>query len=117
MSEQVNTAVLLSAVTIACAALAWVPAIWSNPQSWPLIRAPLICASLSSLLQLTFINLVEIGAIPLAYSLRFCAIGIPCSVLAIGWAISNARKILWSVGILISSLLTIAMWLFLAMLH
>jgi hypothetical protein len=117
MIGQVNSGALFSAVAIACAAPAWVPAIWWKPQSWPLIRVPLVCASLSSLLQLMFINLVAVGAMPIAYSIGFCAAGIPCSLFAILWVVLNPRKILLSLGAAISSLLTIAMWLFLVMLH
>ena len=117
MSEQANTGVLFSAVTFACAAPAWVSAILWKPQSWPLIRIPLTCATVSSLLQLVFINLVAIGAIPLSYSLGFCAVGMLCSVVVILWAVSRPQAILLSLGFAISSLLTIAMWLFLALLH
>jgi hypothetical protein len=74
-------------------------------------------ASLSSLLQLVFVTLVATGAISLGYSLGFCAVGIPCSLFVILWAMSNPRTILLSLGAVISSSLKIAMWLFLAMLH
>jgi hypothetical protein len=102
---------------IACAAPAWVPVIWWKPHSLVLIRVPLLFASLSSLLQVMFVTLVAIGATSLGYSLGFCAVGISCSLFVILWAMCNPRTILLSLGAVISSSLTIAMWLFLAMLH
>src|SRR5690242_17301716 len=117
MSGQVNADVLFGVAAIACAAPAWVPAIWWKPQSWPLIRVPLLFATLSSLLQVMFVTLVAIGATSLGYSLGFCAVGISCSLFVILWAMCNPRTILLSLGAVISSSLTIAMWLFLAMLH
>ena len=108
---------IFSVAAVACAAPAWVPAIWWKPQSWPLIRVPLLFASLSSVLQLLFVILVAIGAISLGCFLCFCAVGIPCSLFVILWAMSNPRTILLSLGAIISSSLTIAMWLLLAMLH
>jgi hypothetical protein len=117
MSAQVNAGVLFGVAAIAGAAPAWVPVIWWKPQSLLLIRVPLLFASLSSLLQVMFVTLVAIGATSLGYSLGFCAVGISCSLFVILWAMCNPRTILLSLGAVISSSLTIAMWLFFAMLH
>ena len=80
-------------------------------------RISVMFLTLSSLLQLVFIVCVGARLIPLDYSLRFAAVGIPCAVLAIGFALRKEQKLAMQRGASIGSSLELAIWLLLITIH
>jgi len=80
-------------------------------------RFSVLFLTLSSLLQLAFIACVGARLITLDYSLRFAAAGIPCAVIAIGFALSKEQKVAAPRGILVGPTLGLVIWLVLVMLH
>ncbi len=110
----------LALIVVAIAGPAWIPIVihpgWRQTvrRSGRLMLAlGLLTASES--VQLVFLFFVNSGLLTLDYSLKFAAVGIPCSVFAlITSVIGGVRN---SVGISISSLCGILAWLFLITLH
>jgi len=72
---------------------------------------------LSSLIQLVFIACVGARLITLDYSLRFAAVGVPCVVIAIVFALSKEHELTMPRGALIGSSLGLAIWLLLITMH
>ena len=102
---------------VTCAnAPAWYPLIKKRqlPRSY---RVAVMFLTLSSLLQLVFIVCVGARLIPLDYSLRFAAVGIPCAGLAIGFAFRKEQKLAMPRGASIGSSLGLVIWLFLITIH
>jgi hypothetical protein len=114
--ERPGMDVLFSSLILAFAIPAWVPII-RNRQLWPKLRTPVITVTFSALLQLVFVNCVARGLFTLDYSLRFAAVGIPCSVLAL--VLRPKDTVTWRsrIGVILGSLLSLAMWLLLITLH
>jgi hypothetical protein len=99
---------------------AWVPIVPKRPL-WPYLKqstaltAALTLFSVSEILQLIFVGCVETGVLTLDYSLAFAGIGFTACIVALGTCLGSGIKN--AVGIGLSSLLSLAMWLFLVMLH
>ena len=108
--------ILLSALVCAFAIPAWRPSIKHGLLS-ARHRASVIVFTFAAALQLLFVVLVSIRILTLEYSLRFAAAGVPCCVLATVLAITDDVKSPVSIGVIVSSLLGLAMWLFLITLH
>ena len=116
MDAQLDVA--FSALILVSVIPAWVPIAW-NHQLWPKLGRPVIAVTLSALVQLAFVNCVARGLFTLDYSLRFAAVGIPCSVLALVLG-SKAKDSVGSrarVSVVVSSWLNLLIWLFLITLH
>jgi hypothetical protein len=108
--------ILFTLLVIIFATPAWVPII-RNRQLWPKLRQSLIALSLSGALQLVFVNGVALELFLLNYSLRFAAIGVPCSVLALVLCARSGVSSSARVGVVVSSWLSLAMWLLFITLH
>lgn len=110
----------LTVVLIVCVALftlfTWLSILLRRPMFWALFT-PTLFLTLSSVLQVTFIVLVSRNVLPLHYSLKFAALGIPLCILAL--VLVNRRKagvdLPWGVAICVS--LGLVMWLFLTTVH
>jgi hypothetical protein len=99
---------------------AWLPIVISRnwqlaPRGSTAIILALSLFTVSEVLQLLLTVFVNFGLIPLAYSLKFAAVGFPCALLALTTAVIAGTK--KSVGITVSSTLSIVAWLFLVTLH
>jgi hypothetical protein len=108
--------ILLCALVCAFAIPAWIPAIKHGPLS-ARHRASVIVFTFAAAVQLLFVVLVSIGILTLDYSLRFATAGVPCCVLATVLAVTDDVKSPVSIGVMVSSLLGLAMWLLLITLH
>ena len=73
--------------------------------------------TLSSLVQFVFIVCVGARLIPLDYSLRFAAVGIPCAVIAIGFALSREQNFAMPREASIGSTMGLVVWLLLITMH
>jgi hypothetical protein len=73
--------------------------------------------TLSSLLQIAFIVLVGKQALPLNYSLKFAALGIPFCVLALVLARRGKQSTNRPQGAVAGAWLGLVMWMFLITLH
>jgi hypothetical protein len=96
------------------------PAWYSLIKEGPLPRSYRISVSfltLSLLLQLVFITCVGARLITLDYSLRFAAVGIPCAVIAIGFAFIKEQEFATPRGASIGSSLGLVIWLLLITMH
>jgi hypothetical protein len=117
MNEGTKFTIALSALILAFAIPAWMPIVW-NGQLWPKLRKPVIAATLSALVQLVFVTCVQtLGLFTLDYSLRFAAVGIPCSVLGLVLGSKDSVSSRARVSVAVSSWLTLLMWLFLITAH
>ena len=108
--------ILFTLFIIIFAAPAWLPII-RNRQLWPKLMQPLIAFSVSGALQLVFVNGVAMKLFLLNYSLRFAAIGVPCGILALVLCARSGASSSARVGVVVSSWLSLAMWLFFITLH
>jgi hypothetical protein len=116
--ERVKFDIVFSALILAFVIPAWVPIAW-HPELWPKLKRPVGAVTLSALLQLVFINLVQIGPLTLDYSLWFAAVGGPCCVLALTLGV-NVKSSVGSpaaFGIILASGLGFAMWFFMITAH
>jgi hypothetical protein len=66
---------------------------------------------------LLFVVFVSAGFLTLDYSLRFAAAGVPGCILATVLAVTGGIKSPVSIGVIVSSLLDLMIWLFLITLH
>ena len=108
--------ILLSALVCVFAIPAWRPAIKHGPLS-ARHRASVVVVTFAAALQLLFVVLVSYEILTLNYSLRFAAAGVPGCILATVLAITDDVKSPVSIGVIVSSLLGLVMWLFLVTLH
>jgi hypothetical protein len=115
VAPELKLDLLLSGIILAFAIPAWSQAVWKSAPR-PKVWKPLSLVTLSLLEGLLFVNLVTVGPFTLDYSLRFAALGIPLSVLAI---ILSRRRSIGSAGtgVMISSALSLLMWFFLITAH
>jgi len=117
MTEETKLGILLSTLIVLFAIPVWAPIVW-NRQRWLMLKGPLIAVTLSALVQLAFVNGVQtLGLFTLDYSLRFAAVGIPCSLLALALVSKDSVSRSARIGVIGSSLLIFAMWLFLITVH
>jgi hypothetical protein len=115
VTPELKLDLLLSGVILAFAIPAWAEVVWKSAPRLKLWK-PLSLVTLSLLEGLLFVNITTVGPLTLDYSLRFAALGIPLSVLAI---ILSLRRSIDSTGtgVMISSALSLLMWLFLVTAH
>jgi len=117
MTEETKFGILLSTLIVLFAIPAWVPIV-GNRQLWPKLKRPLIAVTFSALVQLAFVNGVQtLRLFTLDYSLRFAAVGIPCSLLALVLVSKDSAGRSARIGVVVSSSLIFAMWLFLITAH
>ena len=110
MTAVIAVFILLSAIP------AWAPIV-RNHQTWPLFRPSLVLFAASAVLQLVFVGCVGAGWLLLGHSVRFAEIGIPCCMLAIVLALTSRKGAAKSIGLIVSSSLGLAVWLFFITLH
>jgi hypothetical protein len=115
MKLELKLDLLLSAVIVGFLIPAWLPIAWggnSSPNRWK----PLVLVTTSLLLELLFVNLITFGPLTLDYSLRFAAVGVPTSILALVLALKMDRNAAPR-GLFVSSGLSLLMWFFLITMH
>lgn len=108
--------IVLAALIVLAAMPAWVPIIWPGVPSVKL-RPSVIVFTFGVGLQLLFVLLVSTRIVTLDYSREFGVGGVSCCVIAIALAIADGARLRPSTGVIISSLLSAAVWLVLATLH
>jgi hypothetical protein len=114
--ELTITAIILSLVVCAFAIPAWRSTIKYAPPTNRL-RIALIIFTAAAAMQLLFIVLVWTGALSLHHSLTFAAFGVPACIVAAVLALMEFGKSRISMGVAVSCLLDLIMWLFLTTLH
>ncbi len=115
MKLELKLDLLLSALILAFAIPAWTPVVWET-NLWPKLWKPLSLVTLSLIGELAFVNSITFGPLTLDYSLRFAAVGIPLSILAIVLVLRRSIGPA-AVGLVISSVLCLTMWFFLITVH
>jgi hypothetical protein len=108
-------AVVLSVCVLLFTVPAWQPIVSGRPISMAALR-PILTLTLSSLFQIVLIALVAKQILPLNYSIKFAALGIPLCIFSIVLAEkhtgSDRRR-----GTVICSILGLIMWIFLITVH
>jgi hydrogenase/urease accessory protein HupE len=94
----------------------WLP-INSGRQLPTTYWAAVVALTFSSLLQIVFNVCVDTELIPLAYSLRFAAVGAPCCLIAMLLAIINSPKANESRRVIGCAIAGLTMWLIFTTLH
>jgi|SRR5271154_574423 len=109
-------AVVLSICVLPFTLPAWRPIILRQPISTASLK-PILSLTLSSLLQIAFIVLVEKQILTLTYSLKFAAWGVPFCVLALVLARGGTQPNNPLRGAIIGASLGLVMWMFLITIH
>src|ERR1700737_4239557 len=111
-----GVSIVLSICVLLFTAPAWKPIIFRRPISTASLR-PALSLPVSSLLQITFIFLVQKQALTLDYSLKFAVLGVPFCV----WTLVLARRAKRSNdgrrGPVLEASLGLAMWMLLITIH
>ena len=107
--------VIFAAAILTFTFLAWLPIVQRRGLSPPLWRA-LIALTFSSLLQMAFI--ICVGTLfTLDYSLRFATVGLPCCVMSLVLARTDAAKAKAYRQIVLGASWGIAIWIVFITLH
>jgi len=108
--------ILLTVLVVVFAIPAWVSVVQGH-KVWRTVWQPLIALSVSEALQLVFVNGVARGIFRLEHSLRFAAIGVPCSIVALVLCTRYKFASRARIGIVATAWLTLGMWFLLITLH
>jgi len=110
----------MAALLVALVLASVVPALLSflsKVHIWPGYRISVIACTLSALLQIVFIVLVDRQSLLLSRSIRFAAVGVPCCILALFVAGRGNSRDNKPRGAIASASLGIAIWMILVTLH
>jgi hypothetical protein len=94
----------------------WEP-ITSGRRRLPTYWAAVIALTFSSLLQIVFNVCVDRDLIPLAYSVKFAAVGAPCCLIAISLAMINLAKANEFRLVIGCAIMGLTMWFIFTTLH
>jgi hypothetical protein len=109
-------AVVLIAYVVCSTLFTWQPIFLRRRTSRASFR-PILFLTLSSVLQVTFIVLVGRDVLPLDYSLRFAALGVPFCILALVLASRSKGASDLPRGTATCISLGLVMWIFLTTVH
>jgi hypothetical protein len=117
-------AIALVSLNIVLVVIAWLPLLMRNEDLWrtlrrlPLLAASAVLFTVGALVQTLFVLFVDARVLTLEYSLRFAVIGIPCGVLAaLGGLVAVSTVTRKAVGLVATSMVNLAVWFFLCILH
>jgi hypothetical protein len=117
-------AIALVSLNIVLVVTAWLPLLMRSEDFWrtlrrlPLLAASAVLFTVGALVQALFVLFVDARVLTLDYSLRFAAFGIPCGVLAaLGGLVAVSTVKGRAVGVVATSVVNLAVWFFLCILH
>jgi hypothetical protein len=108
--------IILIAFIVIVSFPAWLPMISGYPLS-PRHRRAVTVFTLSSLLQIAFVVGVSKQAVPLDYSTRFAALGVPCCIYALVLKHNDSTRTYKSGGIMLGATGGLFLWLFFVTVH
>ena len=116
-STPVGTALLLSGVMVLFGLPTWAPLIRKRSDPYTIYRFALYSTALSQVVQAYFIWGVNTNLLPMTYSLRYGAVGLPLCFIGAGFACLSLVSDRRGAGCLITVTFTGLLWLILITFH